>query len=195
MAIVLDATVGGEFSNAFTNIAYADEYFENHYNSVKKAAWQALTDEAKEAALMDATQILEQFNFIVGVLKPTVSDMVYDPRTGKFLAYVNESVTPTKYNYFQALQFPRSVDVYTDGTLYIPEKIKRATCEQAVYLLAFDDSALANRLQGITMDRVSIGQGAISATQEYGLGGTMLAPTAHQLIRPYLVNTSRVLRA
>lgn len=198
MPIALDATVAGEFSNSYCDVAFGDDYFSRHFNSTKKNAWAALTTGQKEEALIQGTMVIEQFKFSLTLPLPHLSDLRYDPRVGRFVAYGEypDRMTAVKYNYFQYLQFPRNLDIhYSTGVPYIPEQVQRAACEQGYYMLNFDETALANRLQGITLDRAGIGNGAVDATQEYGLGGTMLCPVAHNLIRPYLMNSSRVRRA
>ena len=64
---------------------------------------------------------------------------------------------PEKYYFQQKLQFPRTLEVHMNGQLYVPEEIMFAQCEQAIYQINFDQTILANRLQGISHDAPNVG--------------------------------------
>lgn len=194
MALVLDDTIAGENSNSYCDATFADDYFDVHFLTTKRDAWSALIDEQKEAALIQSCLIIEQFKYTVATNQPArLSDLKWDSRTQKFTAYVTPYDDAVKYLDYQRLQFPRNLDVDTSGTLFIPNEVKIAQCEQAVYLLTFDDDPISKRLSGITLDRVTIGD--IQATQEYTLAGTALAPMSYNLLRRFMLTFKRVQRA
>jgi len=192
--MTIDSTLAGEFSNSYVDVAFADDYFTNHYDSTKAASWAALSSGAKATLLIQACSVIETARFTVPVALPQYA-MRYDSVTG-LVKSLNLNRQPVKYDYYQALQFPRNLDVKTtDGSLYIPTAIKTAQCEQAIYLKNLDDSAMANRIQGITMDKVSIGSGQIDATQEYAITGSTFSPLALELVRQFLVRGGRLARS
>jgi hypothetical protein len=111
---------------------------------------------------------------------------------------------PVKFFYYQRLQFPRNLDVYYQnppvgaklGDLYIPEDIMLAQCEQAGYLIGFDDSQLSSRMQGVSLETVSLGKGQVASTTEYsGVSGSSLAPAAVEYLKPYAVGGGKLQRA
>ena len=103
----LDATVGGANANSFVTLAAANTYFETRTHAT---SWTG-TNEAKEKALITATQRLNQETF----------------------AGVKASTT-------QALKWPRYDTADADGYPYasdaIPQALKDATCELALELMA-----------------------------------------------------------
>ena len=103
--IVEDGT-GKVDANSFITIAWADAYFVDRGIT----AWAALTDTAKEIALIKATDYIEN-------------------RWGnRFLGRQEFPATP------QALSFPRINVLYPSGIFVtgIPEFLKKATAEYAV---------------------------------------------------------------
>ena len=61
MAIVVDATVGGASSNAYIDVATADQIME--YRQTTFANWTALSDDQKGAALISASQMFDSLNW------------------------------------------------------------------------------------------------------------------------------------
>lgn len=188
MAIV--ATVGGENSDSYVTVTEANAYFNVHYSLTKKAIWTATSGPQKEMLLKRACQLLETLKvldneFTTGTLPlALVIDYGYD-------------LTIHKGATNQRLQFPRNVDVTSSGDLFIPQEVKDAQCEQAVYLLAFDDAALVTQLQGIEEEANTVGP--IKTYVKYRAGGgagntTYLSPMVVELMRPFLRPTSRVRR-
>jgi hypothetical protein len=194
MAILLNSTLISEDANSYCDIAFADDYFSEHFSALKRTTWEALGDGQKQQLLVQACMVIEQFRFTEPTT-PQLSSLQWDNVQNRFTAYVPDSVNVGKYSVYQALQFPRNIDIQADGDYYIPERMKMAQCEQAIYLASLDETALANRLQGLNMDRLSLGRGEVQLTQEYFNQGTALSPIAHEWIRPYLIKTSRMQRA
>lgn len=115
--MVLDVTLAGAAANSYITVAEADA--EASADIGRNAeAWNSATVEAKEAALIRAT---EDIDYTVGRVSATYS--------------------PT-----QRLLFPRSIDlIYGTSTPVLPGRIKSATYLQAAHLLknakVIDDAA------------------------------------------------------
>jgi hypothetical protein len=94
----------------------------------------------------------------------------------------------------QKLQFPRNLDLDTTGEPYVPQDVKDSQCEQAVYLMSFDDTALITSTQGILEEAVTAG--AVKSYTKYAEGRppTYLSPMAIELMRPYLRTSGRLRR-
>jgi hypothetical protein len=200
MALALDTTKSGETSNSYCDQSYADDYWANHYSLTKSAQWGNLSDGQKTTALIQATRVLESVRFTYKVGLPDYA-LHYDRHTGQVLD-LNLTRDPVKYFYYQRLQFPRNLDIYYEqstpglnGQTYIRDEVMQAQCEQAMYLLNFDETATANRMQGITLDRIGLGKGQMDATQEYATSGTALAPMAYELLRDLMVRGGKLERA
>jgi hypothetical protein len=196
MSITLTTTISGETSNSYCDVDFADDYFENHYDITKTAAWDELGDGQKEHLLVRACRMVEMARFTEPE-EPMYYN--YQMRWRRDLGQVISIADrrhPYKYSSIQSLQFPRNLDVRSDGTVFIPEEVKMAQCEQAVYLLNLDETALANRLQGIRRDTVVVNSGDITLSQAYEPGGTLFGPLTLELIRPYLLKSgTRIERA
>lgn len=185
--MALDVTVGGSASNSYVTVGEADKYFNTHYITAKKTAWSALTQPQKESALKRACQQLETLKVLDDELSTgrlpiaLVIDYGYDLSLHR--AEIN-----------QKLQFPRNLDVDPTGTPFVPQELKDAQCEQAVYLLAFDDTALITTAQGVVEEAVTAGP--IKSYTKYSEGSTptYLAPIVLELMRPYLRYTGRLRR-
>jgi hypothetical protein len=184
MAITVDATVATETANSYCDVAYADDYFDNHYNSTKTAAWVALQDGAKKTLLVSATKSIEKFKFTEPTDPSQNKPWFFDPTQGRviqdnYLGYI------VKYNYFQKLQFPTSLNVTSGGVVFMPEEVKMANCEQAIYLATVDDSPISNRSMGVIHDSINVGGVALS--QRIEPGGHLLAPMAAELLSQYML--------
>jgi hypothetical protein len=196
VALVLDSTIMGEDANSYCTVAYADDYFDNHFNALKRTNWQALGDDAKSQVLIQACETIEQFRYTLPnqVTGGNAQGTLYwDSRQGRFTAYVNMDDSPMRYSVYQKLQFPRNRDLKSNGTIYIPPRIQMAQCEQAAYLISLDETAMANRLQGMNLDRIQIDK--IQLTQEYAYQGVAIAPLAYEWLKPFLFFSSRVRRS
>lgn len=203
MALTLDTNIGGEVSNSYCDVAFADTYWSNHFSSVKAAQWAALSANQKAQVLIQACRIIETARYTYLNTLPQYA-IHYDRRTGK-VHDMNLTRDPVKYYYYQKLQFPRNLDVhylapqtgdpsYNVGDIYIPDDVMEAQCEQALYLLNLDESAIANRMQGITLEKIGIGKQSIESTQEYAVTGSMFAPLAFELMRPFMIKGAKISR-
>lgn len=196
MASIIDTTIMGELANSYIDQNYADTYFDRHFNTLKSTTWSNLSDDQKQQVLVQACWDLEQFKYTeTTTVEHSVvqGSLKWDSRQGRFTAYVTPSKAPVPYSVYQQLQFPRNRDTRADGTIFIPERMKFAQCEQAIYLVTFDETALSNRIQGLNLDRVVIGE--IGLTQEYSFQGSSLAPLALEFIKPYLYRSKRTGRS
>ena len=128
MAVVLDDTVGGEDSNTYINLADAEIYFEKRLDSTD---WDNATDAVKDEALAMATRMLDDAYNFVGTIHTSA----------------------------QALRWPRSYVYDIDGRYLtpeaIPEEIRNATCEQALYAMGRDVTSTPTILsQGLKYAKV-----------------------------------------
>jgi hypothetical protein len=98
MAIVVEDGTGLPNSVSYASVAEADAYFLAKGNLV----WAALTNAAKEVALVNATDYIDTRWF--------------------------HALPGTRPNETQALEFPRTLG----GELYLPKKLRVATSEYAV---------------------------------------------------------------
>lgn len=186
MALV--TTVGGSTSDSYVSVSEANNYFNNHYITAKKTSWATLTQPQKESALKRACQQIETLrvlddDFTTGSLPVAlVIDAGYD-------LTIHRAVTN------QRLQFPRNLDLDTAGDPFIPQEVKDSQCEQAVYLLSFDDTALITTTQGILEEAVTAG--AVKSYTRYRDGASVsyLAPMVIELMRQFLRPTGRLKRA
>lgn len=190
-----------ELSNTYCTAAFADDYWANDYRSANVSQWAALANPAKTNLLIQACKVIETARFTVPVTLPEYA-MHYDRRTRMVLS-LNLTRTPVKFYYYQRLQFPRNLDIYyltpptgaALGDLYIPEDVLIAQCEQAMYLLNLDQTALATRMQGVLTNKVVLGNNAVGLTQEYSTVGSMFAPMALEMLRPYMFKGGKMQRA
>lgn len=190
MSLTLVADLAAENSNSYVTVQYADDYWAGHYSVAKASQWTALNGTQKVTALIQACRVIESVRFTDQLTLPTLDFNPAYYLTGGRL--YNPNLIPVKSYYTQYLQFPRNLDMNSSGGFYIPEGVKMAQCEQAVYLLSFDDSAIAMRLQGIEEDRLRAGE--ISTLQQLTAGGTALAPLALEYLRPFFYKSSKARR-
>lgn len=192
MSLVLDTTVSGEYANTYVDQVYADDYWTDHYSSVKSALWATLATAQKINALAQATRVLDILRFTEYMPLYSEYQLMYDWRSRSVLS-LDLQRHPVKAAFFQNLQFPRNLDRDSNsGAYYIPEAIKMAQCEQAVYLLSFDDSNLSSRLQGLS--RESLAVGTISVHTQFDSLGSTLSPVAFDIVRPYVLKRNMSLK-
>lgn len=138
MAFVLDANPSSSTMNSYVSLAEADDYFAGNFSAM--ARWEELTESQKNAALRQATLILDN------------------------LAYAGYKTVST-----QPLQHPRKSVVDREGYAYdenvVITKVKYATCELAYWIAneenrLFDDTELEQFK--------SINMGPINATKDDG---------------------------
>ena len=124
MAVTIDATAGDASANSYITLSDAQAIVDGMVEDADVTAWASATDDQKNRALYTATQRLDRERFIGA--RATDTQALQWPRTGvrKPDTYVN--------TYATGFPFRISADYYTDTE--IPDQIKRAQIELAVYL-------------------------------------------------------------
>ena len=152
MAVTIDATAGGASANSYITLSEADTFVEAMISSTDVAKWGTGTDDTRNRALAAAAQRLDRERFLGA--RATDTQSMQWPRTGvrKPDTYVN--------TYATGFPFRISEDYFTDTE--IPDQIKRAQIELAVYL--------HNNVDGISLggleDFKSVQIGSISVTPD-----------------------------
>lgn len=164
--MALTTTLSGSTSDSYVTVAEADTFFANHYTLAKSSAWSLFSTPQKEMLLVRACQVIESLPLEDSVIYRHLPD--------------------------QVLTFPRNTDYDTLGAYYVPPAVKDAQCEQAIYLSALDESAIADQIQGIKFQ--GIGGGMSVQTSYVGLG-SVVAPMAFALLSPLLRRSRRLRRA
>ena len=124
MAVTIDATAGGASANSYITLAEADTFVEAMISSSDVSKWTTGNDDSRNRALTAAAQRLDRERFLGA--RATDTQALQWPRTGvrKPDTYVN--------TYATGFPFRISDDYYTDTE--IPDQVKRAQIEMAVYL-------------------------------------------------------------
>jgi hypothetical protein len=187
--MAIDTTVGGETAVSYSTVSYADKYFRDHYSIAKNTLWASLSVARKESALRRATQQIETLKFLdseyLHVAQMPLALLLNDDEASFGICKAFE---------FQRLQFPRNVDVSSQGDYFVPVEVMDAQCEQAVHLLNFDDSALLTIGSGIVAEAVTAG--AVKSYTKYteGVSPTYISPMAAELLRPFFRLSTRMRR-
>jgi len=124
MAVSIDATAGGASANSYMTLAEADTFVEAMISSSDVSKWTTGNDDSRNRALTAAAQRLDRERFLGA--RATDTQALQWPRTGvrKPDTYVN--------TYATGFPFRISDDYFTDTE--IPDQVKRAQIEMAVYL-------------------------------------------------------------
>ena len=124
MAITLDATVGGANANTYITLADANSFIEGLVLSDDAAAWDGSSNDNKNRALFTAAQRIDREKFLGAKVSDTQARQW--PRSGVRV--------PDQYTNLYGLSFPNRImaDYYTDTE--IPQEVKDAQIELAVYL-------------------------------------------------------------
>lgn len=184
--MAIDTTVGGSASNSYVTVAEATDYFASHWSTTKTALWNGLSQAQQERLLMSATSVIETVRFLdkelgSGALpRALVSRDEYD-------------ITIHRLEMDQRLSFPRNLDIDDSGNGFVPQPVKDAECEQAVYMIAFDDSIISSQIQGIEQENLTAGP--VTIHQRYVGKGSFMAPLALELLRPYIRPTAKMARS
>jgi len=124
MAVSIDATAGGADANSYMTLSEADTFVEAMVSSSDVSKWTTGNDDSRNRALTAAAQRLDRERFLGA--RATDTQALQWPRTGvrKPDTYVN--------TYATGFPFRISDDYFTDTE--IPDQVKRAQIEMAVYL-------------------------------------------------------------
>ena len=148
--------------NSYLSVADAETYFEDRLNTT---TWDDAFDQDKSASLIQATKFIDVKRFL-----------------------------GSRYDSTQSLSFPRS-GLYVDNILLdedtVPQDIKDAVCEFAIYLLQ-DDYTAPNDLDSFSS--VSIGTIAISVRDDYTDGIKTYPPAVVTILGQYTDNSVRLVR-
>ena len=152
MAVTIDATAGGANANSYITLAEANTFVEAMISSSDVSKWTTGTDDTRNRALTAAAERLDRERFLGA--RATDTQARQWPRTGvrKPDTYVNTFST--------GFPFRISDDYYTDTE--IPDQVKRAQIELAVYL--------KNNVDGISLggleDFKSVKIGSLQVTPD-----------------------------
>ena len=152
MAVTIDATAGGANANSYITLAEADTFVEAMISSSDVSKWTTGNDDTRNRALTAAAERLDRERFLGA--RATDTQARQWPRTGvrKPDTYVN--------TYATGFPFRISEDYFTDTE--IPDQIKRAQIELAVYL--------KNNVDGISLggleDFKSVKIGSLQVTPD-----------------------------
>ena len=124
MAVTIDATAGGANANSYITLAEANTFVEAMISSSDVSKWTTGNDDTRNRALTAAAERLDRERFLGA--RATDTQARQWPRTGvrKPDTYVN--------TYATGFPFRISEDYFTDTE--IPDQVKRAQIELAVYL-------------------------------------------------------------
>jgi hypothetical protein len=152
MAVSIDATAGGASANSYITLSEANTFVEAMISSTDVSKWTTGTDDTRNRALAAAAQRLDRERFLGA--KATDTQSMQWPRTGvrKPDTYLN--------TYATGFPFRISEDYFTDTE--IPDQIKRAQIELAVYLHNNTDGISLGGLE----DFKSVQVGSISVTPD-----------------------------
>lgn len=190
----LNVVVADERANSYIDTTDLTAYWAIHTDTATAALITALSPTQAALLLIRACGTLETLHFTENVDPLSDYHLMFDTRQNQIRSVKTNYGRPQKYNYYQNLQFPRTLDIYQDGTLYIPPKICYAQAEQCGYELTFDPSILETSLQGVSHD--SVGVKGISISQRINPGGSKICAAAYNLVKPYLINkVARLQRA
>jgi hypothetical protein len=180
----INATIADERANSYVDVPTFQAYWTQHWDQVTASSMLAIADPT--LLLIRACRTIETLHFTEPVDPLADYHLVYDSRQQQIRSVKTNYGRPQKYNYYQHLQFPRTLDIYQDGTLYIPPEILAAQCEQAAYEFSFDTSILETSLQGV--DREAINVGGVQISQHMRAKGSMICAAAYNMCKPYIIN-------
>jgi hypothetical protein len=148
--------------NCYVSLDEAETYFETRIDS---GAWLNADDEDKESALVTATLILDENQFI-GVAVSSEQSLGW-PRNGA--SFVD----------------PKLGLVVAYGNTEIPSRLKKAVYEQAYHLLS-NENLLDNKSQNF--EEISIGSITLKDTNKDTTRASMTSNLARKFIKPLLTN-------
>ena len=132
--MTLDATIKGASANSYATVAEAETYFDTRLHA---DTWDALESGSidKEKSLQQAARILDSYVMWLGWKSDEDQAMAW-PRWG---------ICHDGREYFECVDWALRVDgIYSVDADTIPQAIKDAQCELALYLLGTDSQAAAD---------------------------------------------------
>ena len=164
MAVTIVATAGSATANSYITLSEADDFVEAMISSTDVSKWSTGTDDTRNRALAAATQRLDRERFLGA--RATDTQALQWPRTGvrKPDTYVN--------TYATGFPFRISDDYFTDEE--IPDQVKRAQIELAVYLHNNTDGISLSGLNDYK--RVKIGSIDVTPDKAGAVGADHVPP-------------------
>jgi len=164
MAIVINATVGSASANSYVTLAEADAIIEGLVQDADVQHWGSGNTDSRNRALYTATQRLDRERFLGA--RATDTQALQWPRTGvrKPDTYIN--------TYAVGFPFRITTDYYTDTE--IPDQIKRAQIQLAVYLHNNTDALGLSGLEDYK--NVKIGSLDVTPNLDFGSIGADKVP-------------------
>ena len=182
MALIV-CTPGGASDNCYVTLAQADAYVAN---TLRADDWALSGDTDREKALIQATAEIEALG---GAKADDLSPTRALFRGTPYATTEDDGGTMITS---QALHFPRTTDVDGNSTVFIPQALRDAVCEQALWLLErLRNPPLVDR-QGLRSEGVK--NFALDGHSET-LGSVSrppgIAPAAWRLVRQFVVQGGR----
>lgn len=170
MAVTINAEAGGANANSYLTLAEADALVDAMISSSDVQKWKTSNDDTRNRALTAAAQRLDRERFLGA--RVTNEQALQWPRTG-----VRKPDTYRK-TYVHGFPFRVAEDYFTETE--IPDQIKRAQIELAVYL---HNNAEGIGLSGLE-DYKSVTIGSISVTPDKS--GSVGADRIPPMVQLYL---------
>lgn len=173
MALTIVATWGGDSSNAYCTLDYANSYITEQ--KVDNDAWVAAGEVTRKAAIVEATRHIDY--------------------SGRWVA--------NKYYWNQALEFPRVLDETFTDTRYpgtgnvllgtpgnieyaeMEEDVKKACAEQANWIIKMSGKDDLQELQSRGVKNYSESIGRISESYTFKTSASVLCSDTKRLLRKY----------
>ncbi len=170
MALTLVATAGAKTANTYVTLAAAKDIVLEYLTHIT-SAWEAAADATRNIALVQATKDIDSIR-----CKGT-----------KYHTEIDEGDDD-----WQPLQFPRADDSTDDDSLYIPDRVERATVLQACYLLR-SGSAAQKTFDTMGAGIVGRGTGRLSETFDPNKA-SRVCQEARAELRPWIITSVRIER-
>ena len=165
-------TVG---ENSYIDLSYANDYHSQRQSSEWIA--DSLTDTAKEAAIIKATQFLDvSFNY-VGLYKK--GNQLQWPRDYAYSSYYENETYIGFYDLYYYNYIDENIPVDDND---IPIRLKEATAELALYALSNEIRPILPRNGRVTKEKV----GPVEISYAFGAGGQSSFNHVINIIRPLL---------
>ena len=171
MSVVITATPGAANANSYLTLTEANELVDAMINSTDVSKWKTGNDDDRNRALAAATQRLDRERFLSA--KATETQALQWPRTGVR--------RPDTYVSTYTSGFPFRVTADYFGDTEIPDQIKRAQIELAVYLKNNPDGISLSGLEDYK--NVSIGSINVTPNQFGAVGTDRIPPIVHSYLR------------
>ena len=170
MAVTINAEIGGANANSYLTMAEANALADAMILSSDVKKWTTGNDDTRNRALAAAAQRLDRERFLGA--RVTNDQALQWPRTG-----VRKPDTYRK-TYVQGFPFRVAEDYYTETE--IPDQIKRAQAELAVYLHNNPDGIGLSGLEDYKS--VSIGSLSVTPDKTGAVGADRIPPMVERLM-------------